>query len=261
MYLPLPSFLEKLRIEDESGNQLTYLPNDEVEAVLNQLRAENPDAYDRFIAKFSDTRYRLCLLLPGDKAIQPYDVRIFHLIHTDGIRPRYRNWSLLALPVFQIETRRLLHHRHSLFYIVEAPTDTELKVNVFDQEVNQQESYHATQKSDLHHVFSAHLPAPKEEPYSWKMNYWVGPTRLTRWALDLWFFVALLGGIWQLAAAFYAPVQYLLASQMGVVAAAFVATSAGLILSLHEAWANRYRALLVLTVVPSALAWLVRFGS
>ena len=260
LFLPLPEFLENLTIEDDTGRKLAYLPNDEVEKALEEYKRENPTGYNRFIDRYADTRYRLCLVLPKESALNPYDVRTFRLVYSDRSRPRYVRWHVLKLPIFDIRARRLLNHPHGFFYVVLAPPDTQLAVDVFDDEVRNRKSYHVTSKDELHYVFSAYLPPAEERAYSWEAEYTIGPTKLTRWALASWFFVSLVGGLWLMAAAASSSVPALGASQMNALSGGLLATSAGLIFTLKEAWADRYRALLALAALSSAIGWLIRFG-
>ncbi len=256
LFLPLHAFLANLRVLDEDGRDLNYLPNREVEQALRELREEDPEAFRRTVPPFAHPRYRISIVLPKDAPLRPGEIRTVRLLHTDGERPRYKRWSALTLPSYHIQHRRRVGQVYGLHVAVNAPPDTHLTVEVDDASLLGDSHYHATPESEIDYHFNAYLPPPEKRGYRWQANYELGPARMVEPILTGWLILAFALGAWILAASFSPAVPALGRGEMFAVAGAVSATSAGLLLGLKEAWASRYLLLLLPAFLVSAVAWL-----
>jgi len=250
--------LSGLRVLDEDGRILNYLPNKEVEDALEDFRREDPVGFDRLIGHWGKAEYQICVVFPPESPFRAGQIRTVRFVHTDGKRPDYVKWSLLKLPSYNIEHERPRNHSHSLFVVVQAPQDTYLSVQVNDGEVRGEDHYYVTALDQIVYHFSAHLPAAKRKPYSWTATYNLGPPKVEQLILSLWWFLAVALGTWVITAFYYSQVPTLPVSGMTAVAAGATAATAALLLSLKSSWAERYRLALVPAFIVTVVAWILR---
>ncbi len=256
LFLPLPEFLHQLRIIDEDGRRLNYLPNQEVERALKEIEHEEPETYTRFLDRFSHAQYRILIVLPRSRPLGPGEMRTIRLLHVDGRRPEYVERSVLTMPEYNIRHKRLLNHPHGLFVDVHAPADTHLSVDVYDDEVRNYGHYYVGEQETMHYHFGAYLPPAKKRPYTWGATYRVGPTVATQLILSLWLLLSVGLGTWLLLASGLPQVPSLNVVSMTSIAGGATAASAALLFTLRRSWADRYRLLLLPPLMVNAIAWL-----
>jgi hypothetical protein len=252
LFLPLRSFLSGLHVMDEDGRVLNVLPNEEVRTVLKEVEDESPDTYRWFIDRFAKARYRICIVFPAESPLGPGEIRTIRLAHVDGVRPKHKFLSALKLPVYRIEHERLLSHTHGLFVDVQTPPDTHLSVTVGDAEIRGRNHYHVTPNEEIDHHFGAYLPPASTAPYSWFAEYWLGPTKVDSIVLSLWLAFSTVAGIWLALD----PFSTSSAASLTAIAGGLLATSSALVFGLRKSWADRYRLLLIPSILFTALGWL-----
>jgi hypothetical protein len=256
LFLPLRHFLSGLRVADEDGRVLNYLPNHEVRQALAELEKEKPDNYRWFIDRFSKAKYRICIVFPANSPLGPGEMRTIRFRHVDGIKPKHKILSALTLPIYTVEHERLLSHTHGLFVDIQAPQDTHLSVKVEDAGVTKMAHYYVTAKKEVDHHFGVHLPPASIMPYSWAAEYWLGPTSVESVVLTLWLVASTLVGVWLSIGAASSK-----ATALTAIAGGLLATSAALVFGLRQSWADRYRLLLIPSILLSALGWLKFSGT
>ena len=258
IFLPLNAFLANLQVLDEDGRQLNYLPNREVEVALDEVRREKPSAYERAVASSPHPQYRISIVLPQDAPLRPGAMRTVRLIHTDGEKPRYLALRALTLPSYHVSHVRRVGQPYGIHVAVNAPPDTELKVDLDDETVRTRPHYHATPLAEVDYHFNAYLPPPGDEPYVWRANYHTGPAVMEELILTGWLLLAAALGIWALVASFESASAWT-AKEMFAISGGVSATTAGLLLGLKNAWASRYLKLLLPVFAVAAIAWLLWF--
>lgn len=256
LFLPLRAFMAGLRVADEDGRVLNYLPNHEVRHALDELEKEKPDNYRWFIDRFSKAKYRICIVFPANSPLGPGEMRTIRLHHVDGTKPKHKVLSALTLPVYRIEHERLLSHTHGLFVDVQTLPDTHLSVKVQDEGLKGIDHYHVTANSEVDHHFDTHLPTALIKPYSWAAEYCLGPTSVESVVLTLWLGVSTIIGIWLNTGAASSN-----ASAPTAIAGGLLATSAALVFGLRQSWADRYRLLLIPSILLAAVGWLRLSGT
>ncbi len=256
VFLPLSSFLANLQVLDESGHQLDYLPNREVEQALQEAKRDKPAAYAKAVPSTPHPEYRISIVLPPDNPLRPGEMRTLRLVHTDGEKPKYLALRALTLPSYHISHVRRVGQKYGIHVAVTAPADTQLDVELDDETVRSREHYHSTPPRDIDYHFNAYLPPPGEEPYVWRANYHMGPTFMEELILTGWLLLAAALGIWVLAASFLGGASAITAKEMFAISGGVGATSAGLLLGLKNAWASRYLKLLLPIFALAAVAWL-----
>lgn len=258
VFLPLHAFLANLQVLDEGGKILNYLPNREVERALQELREENPSAYERAMTASSTPAYRISVVLPENAPLRPGEMRTFRLVHTDARKPNYLPLRVLTIPSYHITHLRRVGQAFGIHVGVNAPADTELKVDLDDDTVRGQSHYHVTPPGEIDYHFNAYLPPPEHEAYLWRANYHMGPTLMEELILTAWLALAAVAGIWVFLAAL-GGVPALDPREMFAISGGLSATSAGLLLGLKNAWASRYLKLLLPVFAVAAIAWLKYF--
>ena len=256
IFLPLNAFLANLQVLDETGRELNYLPNREVERALQDVKKEKPAAYQRAVASTPHPEYRISIVLPKDAPLGPGEMRTLRLVHTDGEKPKYLLWRVLTLPSYHIAHVRRIDQPYGIHVAVNAPPDTQLVVDLDDETVRSREHYHSTPPQDIDYHFNAYLPPPGDEPYVWRANYHMGPTVMEEFILTAWLILAAIGGLWVFATSFSGASSATTAKEMLAIAGGLSATSAGLLLGLRNAWASRYLKLLLPVFAVTAIAWL-----
>lgn len=256
VFLPLHAFLANLQVLDEGGRNLNYLPNREVEQALQEVRRENPEAYARAVGASANPAYRISIVLPENAPLRPGDMRTFRLVHTDTRKPNYLPLRALTLPSYHITHLRGVGQPFGIHVAINAPADTELKVDLDDETVHAQSHYHVTPPEDIDYHFNAYLPPAEHETYLWRANYHMGPALMEELILTAWLGLAAVGGVWVFLASLAAGVPALQAREMLAISGGFAATSAGLLLGLKNAWASRYLKLLLPVFALTAIAWL-----
>ncbi len=256
VFLPLHAFLANLQVLDEDGRELNYLPNREVQETLRQVKQENPAAYERVVAPGPEPRYHISIVLPSHAPLRPGDMRTLRLVHTDATKPHYLGLRALTLPTYRIGHVRRAGQPFGIHIAVNAPSDTQLAVDLDDETVRGQAHYHCTPPHDIDYHFNAYLPPPEDEPYVWRATYHMGPTLMEEVILTAWLLLAAIGGLWTFLASLSMGIPALEPKEMLAIAGGLSATSAGLLLGLKNAWASRYLKLLLPVFALAAVAWL-----
>lgn len=256
IFLPLNAFLANLQVLDEDGRQLNYLPNREVECALQEVRREQPLAYERAMGSASQPHYRISVVLPPEAPLRPGAMRTLRLVHTDSEKPRYLRLRALNLPSYHIAHVRRAGQRHGLHVSVIAPPDTQLTVELDDETVRTREHYHTTPPQDIDYHFNVYLPPAGDDPYLWRANYHLGPAIMEELVLTAWLLLGAAAGLWVLGLSFAGLPSPPTAREMLAISAAVAGTSGGLLLALKKAWSSRYLKLLLLVFAAAAVAWL-----
>lgn len=283
IFLPLGNFLLNLEVFDEDGTKLNYFPNDEVEDILAEIKAESPGEFHRIQERFSQSKYKLFVQLPPDNPVGPDELRTIRLTFGQSEQPRYhrlweRPWltgwithwkqKFFRIPSFIARATRRPGRSHSELFVVEGPSEY-VTVGKKSSDLTEMDKFYENGYGADTRVLSTHLPPADENGYTWSLNYDLVPnnTGLLR----------LLAGFWTISTAtailllfcvqlplFTGSVETKMLSLLGFtpemagrsISTGVLSITAGVIYALRAEWAERYRILSVVPIVLHGVSWI-----
>ncbi|WP_435078826.1 hypothetical protein [Halococcus sp. AFM35] len=283
IFLPLENFRLNLEVFDEDGTKLNYYPNDEVEALLEDVREDEEEEYSRIEERFGEIKYTLFIQLPPERPIGPGVLRSIQITFGQSEQPQYhRLWErpqvkgwitewkrkFFRIPSFIARATRYPGRPHSELFVVKGPSEY---VTVAEKSTNHtdRDKFYENGYGDDTRVLSTHLPPAQDNEYTWKLTYDLIPNNTG--------LLLLLAGYWGAAmvsaiglfvsqAALYPgfvesgtlTVASFTPQTIGrSVSAGIVSITIGVIYALRTEWAERYRILCVVPILLHGVSWIL----
>lgn len=283
IFLPLAAFRLNLEVFDEDGTKLNYFPNDEVEALLEDVKEESETEYSRIEERFGGSKYKLFVQLPPGNPIGPEELRSVRITfgqseqpqyHRLWERPRLTGWitqwkkKFFRIPSFIARATRRPGRPHSELFVVEGPSEYVTIADKSTEHADREKFYENGYGADTR-VLSTHLPPAQDDEYTWKLTYDLVPnnTGLLRLLAAYWavamgvaigLFVVQLAlytgrlGTETLTVAGFSP-EVIGRSTSATIASVTI----GVIYALRTEWAERYRILCVVRTLLHGISWVV----
>lgn len=281
--LPLEEFAEDLRVLDDDGSRLAILPNRTLVEVIEAL----PEAERERIEKsFEHVNYRVAVLFPKRRPLQSESTRVvtFRMEAPDVVEMaapgsvlgchgwRDGRWlpKFFSIPTFEEETTRYPGEDHDHFLIVRGLEDYEIASQA--NRAGAQPTREIYPPDDGGRVTSTRLPEADNGEYTWRRSYQLRPIRTTTAGILVWFWLAaavlvlpsglVLGWAYDQASTFalLPPAVQTVSSLGQATSAGIVGTIVGLLVALKAGWTERYKTLLLITLVLHVLLWIGWFS-
>ena len=284
IFLPLGSFLLNLEVFDEDGKKLNYFPNDEVEALLEDIKTESEDEYSRIQERLGESKYKLFVQLPPDNPIGPDEFRTIRLTFGQSEQPQYhrlweRPWisgwitqwkqKFFRIPSFIARANRRPRRPHSEIFVVEGPSEYVTVAEKSSEHANRNKFYENGYGSDTR-VLSTHLPPAKEDDYTWSLNYDLVPNNTGLLRLLAWYWTIATGAALLLLIGiqftlFSGLVETEILTVFGFtpeltgqsISTGFLSITVGVMYALRAEWAERYRILCVIPIALHGISWIL----
>ncbi|WP_115865190.1 hypothetical protein [Halorussus litoreus] len=281
IFLPLGQFRLNLEVFDEDDTKLNYFPNDEVEALLNDVKETDEDEYSQIEERFGDLKYTLFVQLPPERPIGPDELRSIRITFGQSEQPQYhRPWEqpqitgwithwkqkFFRIPSFIARATRRPDRQHSELFVVEGPSEYVTVVDKSCEHADRNQFYENGYGDDTR-VLSTHLPPAESDEYTWELNYNLVPnnTGLLRLLAGYWGIamgIAVLIFVVQTALHFGCidPEALTVAGFVPETASRSISTgvtsiTVGVMYALRTEWAERYRILCVAPIVLHGISW------
>lgn len=283
IFLPLGNFRLNLEIFDEDGTKLNYFPNDEVEALLEDVKDEDEDEYSQIQQRFGEIEYTLFVQLLPEKPIAPGELRSIRITFAQSEQPQYhRLWDrprvvgwithwkqkFFRIPSFIARAIRRPGRQHSELFVVEGPSEYVTVAERSNEHADREKFYENGYGHDTR-VLSTHLPPAQSDEYTWELNYDLVPnnTGLLRFLAGYWgatvgIAVVLFVVQFALYTGWVGSETLMLAGFTPRVISRSVSTSiasvtVGVMYALRAEWAERYRILCVIPILLHGLSWVL----
>lgn len=261
LYLPLPRFAVNLRLFDEDGRRLNFYSNAEVKTILAELKAENPEAHERFEQRFKHAEYRLLVMFPQGNPLHANSMRTVRLEFENSDPVSFKRWTLFSQPSFSARDTRFPGHGHEHFFIVVGLPEYAICWKHTATGKVDQNKIHVNGENGKGRVLSIRFPPANDSPYNWEIDYTLVPARTaTATLLGAFFLFATIGGIALLTSPFVllgTDWEFTdAARRIGVaLTGGLAATTLAVGFNLADHWTERFKLLLALPFLLNAVAW------
>lgn len=279
IYLPLPNFKRDLTVTDEEGTILSVYPNRIVSESLGELKEES-NSSTIHATKLSDSGENAILIqFQEGKPLRTGFLRTIRLDYEQSDQVRFRGfrnicdglkYGFFDIPYFAADVKRSPDESHDVFIIVVGTPGykVEGESNRTGEDVEDVTGHEIYENGidDNTRNLSIRLPAPKEDDYSYRVEYELVPSNGSLLiALELYWIVTAIAGVLSLYFALQGVPQMIslptwsqdFSGLQTAFSAGIISGTLGLIFSLQEKWADRYRILCVFIIVVNTLAWVV----
>lgn len=288
LLLPLSNFHVNLQVFDEDDTKLNVFPNDEVEAMREEIEEEEPETHETIEKRLDGEDYLLYIQLPDDNPIEPGELRTITLtygqseaaeVHKITDPPKIKGWlthwkrKFFTVPSFAARADRTSSEDHDEFFIVEGPLEYATVAESSKDKLGLDGMYENGYGDDTR-ILSTRLPAPDSggNGYTWNLQYEFltdrrGLMRILAifWVVAFFSGIALvLGLVFHLAGCWSIPNvvdQPNILSDLSLHKSARTYSTImssgiiGVMYALRTEWAERYRLLSLIPLVLHGLAW------
>lgn len=284
VFLPLREFKPNLQVYDEDDRILNYYPDSEVRDLVDRVKDEDEEAYKAMQHRFKHTDYKLFIQLPPDSPISPGELRritlrfeqtetveFFKLTDPKWYLGWYSDWrkKFFRIPSFLANSKRYPGHPHDEFLVIVGVPGYATTGEVDHNASETKGDFHKNGLDNETRVLQTRLPAARDQPYEWDLQYELIPNKESLMlSLACFWWVAVILGVGSSAIPVLdildlnsSLLQFTKDQGIGTLAkplsGAIVTGIIGLIFALDMEWAERYRILSVVPLLMHSLAWVL----
>jgi hypothetical protein len=279
VFIPLPDFKRDLTVTDADGTILSVYPNRIVSESLDELEEANGTPSMQATELSEIRNNSIFIQFQEEKPLKTEFLRTIRLDYEQSDQVNFRNfrkvrhglkYAFFDIPYFAADVQRSPDEKHDIFIIVVGTPGYKIegKSNRTGENVEDTTGHEIYENgiNDNTRNLSIRLPAPKEDNYSYRVEYELIPSnRNLLFALELYWIVTAIAGVLSLYFALrgvpqMAPLPTWFQDFSGLqtaFSAGVVSGTLGIIFALKKEWADRYRILCIVIVIIHTLAWII----
>lgn len=270
LYLPLREFQRNLKVCDEDDRILNIYPNQHVKNVIENLKENDEEGYQRIQHQFKQAEYKLLIQLPPERPLKPGTMRTIRLSYEESDPVKFysvtdptvttgwiNQWEkkLFKIPAFIANQERFPGHPHDEFIVVVGTPDYAVTGRSIFEGPEPSKEIYENGLNDETRVISVRSPGADNGRYTLNVEYDLIPNsrNLMRGLALYWVLAVFVGIISTAFPIFNLPTWAPLVGQ--AVSAGFITSTIGLIFALDEGWTERYRIMSAIPLLLHGMAW------
>ncbi len=279
VFIPLPDFKRDLTVTDADGTILSVYPNRIVSESLDELEEANDRSSAQATELSESGNNSILIQFQEEKPLKTGFLRTIRLEYEQSDQVNFRGfrnilnglkYAFFDIPYFAADVQRSPDGKHDIFIIVVGTPRYKIEgqSNRTGEDVENTTGHEIYENgiNDNTRTLSIRLPAPKEEDYSYRVEYELIPNNRTLlFALELYWIVTVVAGLLSLYFSLRGIPQMIslpgwfqdFSGLQTAFSAGIISGTLGIIFALKKEWADRYRILCVFIIIIHTLAWIV----